>query len=66
VLRCYIQDGGGRDGSLPVIDIDGRDFSWRQFGRMLCTYAGWGMRIAFVPDDELDRPPRIEVREPSE
>ena len=26
----------------------------------------WGMRICFVPDDELDREPEIEVREPDE
>lgn len=66
VLRRYVQDGGGDDGRIPVIAIDGRDFTWDEFGRMLCSYAGWGMRIAFVPDDELDRTPRIEVREPSE
>ncbi len=64
VLRCCIDDGGGEDGSLPVIHIDEREFSWDEFGRMLCVYAGWGMRIAFVPDDELDTPPRIDVREP--
>jgi hypothetical protein len=27
---------------------------------------GWGMRIIFVPDDETEREPRIEVREPTE
>jgi hypothetical protein len=64
VLRCSIEDGGGEDGSLPVIYVDDREFSWDEFGRMLCTYAGWGMRIVFVPDDELDRPPKIVVREP--
>ena len=31
---------------------------------MLLTYAGWGMRIVFVPDDELERTPRTAVREP--
>lgn len=64
VLRCVIEDGGGEDGSLPVIYVDDRELSWDDFGRMLCTYAGWGMRIVFVPDDELDRPPKIVVREP--
>ena len=64
VLRCVIEDGGGEDGSLPVIYVDDREFSWDDFGRMLCTYAGWGMRVVFVPDDELDRTPKIVVREP--
>jgi hypothetical protein len=31
---------------------------------MLTTYAGWGMRIEFVPDDQLHRRPTLEVREP--
>ena len=61
VLRCVIDDGGGDDGSLPVIYVE---FEWDEFGRMLCTYAGWGMRIVFVPDDELERTPRIVVKEP--
>lgn len=65
VLRCSIEDGGG-DGSLPIIFVDDREFTWRDFGRMLCTYAGWGMRIVFVPDDDFDHPPKISVREPEE
>jgi hypothetical protein len=64
VLRCVIEDGGGDDGTLPVIHVDDREFTWEEFGRMLCVYAGWGMRIVFVPDDELERQPEIEVREP--
>ena len=63
-LRCLIEDAGGEDGSLPVITVDDREFTWDEFGRMLCTYAGWGMRIVFVPDDELHQIPRIVVREP--
>jgi hypothetical protein len=54
------------DGSLPVIYVDDREFDWQEFGRMLCTYAGWGMRIVFVPDDELERTPKIAVREPDD
>lgn len=66
VLRCIIEDGGGEDGSLPLIHVDDQEFTWDEFGRMLCTYAGWGMRIVFVPDDELEQAPRIVVREPTE
>lgn len=66
VLRCTIDDGGGDDDSLPVISVDDQEFSWDEFGRMLHTFAGWGMRLIFVPDDELERSPRIEVREPNE
>jgi hypothetical protein len=66
VLRCFIEDGGGDDGLLPTVYVDDQEFSWDDFGRMLCTYAGWGMRIVFVPDDELEKLPRISVREPSD
>ena len=64
VLRCLIEDGSGEDGSLPVIYVDDREFAWDEFGKMLCVYAGWGMRIVFVPDDELDRTLNTAVREP--
>ena len=62
VLRCVIHDGGA-DGE-PTVDIDDQELSWSEFGRLLTTYAGWGMRIVFVPDDELHIKPRIVVREP--
>ena len=64
VLRCRIDDGGGEDGTLPIIHVDDREFTWDEFGRMILTYAGWGMRIVFVPDDELDRNPKTAVQEP--
>ena len=66
VLRCCIEDGGGDDGLEPTIYVDDQEFSWDEFGRMLCTYAGWGMRIVFVPDGELESPPKIAVREPDD
>jgi hypothetical protein len=64
VLRCIISDGGLDN--EPVIYIDERELSWKEFGRLLTTYAGWGMRVAFVPDDETHIEPTIEVREPGE
>ena len=66
VLRCLIEDGGSNDGDMPLIHVDDREFTWDEFGKMLCTYAGWGMRIVFVPDDELERTPKIVVREPGQ
>ena len=62
VLRCLIDDEDGE----AVITIDDQELSSRQFSRLLTTYSGWGMRIVFVPDDELSDSPRIEVREPEE
>jgi len=64
VLRCEI-DKGGPDGE-PIIAIDDHELSWREFGRLLVTYAGWGMRIVFVPDDRLDEQPEVQTREPED
>jgi hypothetical protein len=63
VLRCIVEDD--EDGEA-VVCIDDQELSLREFGRLLTTYAGWGMRIVFVPDDEIEKPPSIEVREPKE
>ena len=57
-LRSAIYD------NEPIIYVDDRELSWREFGRLMTTYAGWGVRIVFVPDDELHEEPQIEVREP--
>ena len=60
VLRCLIHDA--EKGKL-VVEIDGRDFSLEEFGRMLSTWAGWGMRIVCVPDNEIEKVPVIEVKD---
>jgi len=61
VLRCVVHDGGP-DGEA-IIEIDDHELSLDEFGRMLTTYAGWGMRIIFVPRDETEQQPEIEVRD---
>ena len=63
VLRCLIHDHEARE---AVIEIDGQELSVEEFGRMLVTFAGWGMRLCFVPDDEIDKEPTIEVKEPDD
>jgi len=62
VLRCVISDGG--PDNEPIIYIDDRELSWKEFGSLLTTHAGWGMRVIFVPDDETHVDPPIEVRDP--
>ena len=63
VLRCVIHDD---EHLQAVIEIDDREFTLEEFGRMLTTYAGWGMRIVFVPDDDLEKEPTIVIGEPEE
>lgn len=64
VLRVVVQSDAGNE--EPVIDIDGQEFTWHEFGRMLLTWQGWGVRMVMVPDDELEHVPKIEVQEPKE
>jgi hypothetical protein len=63
VLRCHIEDDEA--GEL-VVYIDDQALSLREFGRLLTTHAGWGMRIAFVAEDRVDQEPEIAVREPDD
>jgi hypothetical protein len=62
VLRCIVDDGGA-DGEVTVY-IDNEELSLAEFGKLLRCYAGWGMRIAFVPEERLTENPKIVVREP--
>ena len=63
VLRCHIDHA--EDGE-PVIQIDDVELDMRAFGRMLQVYAGWGMRLAFVEEDEVAHEPEIAVRDPDD
>ncbi|MDM4018215.1 DUF7713 domain-containing protein [Roseiconus lacunae] len=60
VLRCLVDDEDGQ----PVIVIDDQELTLEQFGKLLVTHAGWGMRLIVVPDDEISISPKIEIREP--
>lgn len=65
VVRCFIHDGAEVDGEPNVtIEIDDHELTLAEFGRMLSVHAGWGMRIAFVPEEYLSEHPAVEVREP--
>ncbi len=64
VLRCVISDGGP-DGEATVW-IDNREFSLAEFGRMLTTFAGWGMRICFVLEHEVNEQPKIMLMDEAE
>jgi len=61
VLRCIIDEG---DDGQPTVWIDDKELSWTEFGRMLLVHNGWGMRIAFVPEEWVHEQPNIEVKEP--
>ena len=62
VLRCIIDDAGP-EGEV-TIHIDDQELSLREFDRLLRVHAGWGMRIAFVPEEFVTENPTVKVRKP--
>ena len=60
VLRCIIDDGGP-EGEV-TIHIDDKELSLAEFGRLLSVHAGWGMRLAFVPEEFVTENPTVKVR----
>ena len=63
VLRCHIESDV--DGST-IIHVDDVELDLAAFGRMLQVFAGFGMRIAFVDEDDVADKPEIVVREPDD
>lgn len=66
VLRCEILSDAAipADVDEPFVSIDSRDFTLGEFMTMVGAFGGWGMRIEFVPDDELHQRPHLKVRDP--
>jgi hypothetical protein len=62
VLRCIVAGNGLEDEDF--VYIDDKELTLSKFGKLISTYSGWGMRITFVPDDELEMEPKIEIRKP--
>jgi len=63
VVRCVVLGSSG-DPDEPFVSVDDRDLTPCESARMVGTFGGWGMRIVFVPDDEIHDAPIVEVREP--
>ncbi len=64
IAKKFSTDGG--PDCEATVWIDHQELSLREFGRLRVTHAGWGMRIVFVPDDEIDAMHPIEIREPDD
>ena len=37
---------------LPVVVVDGREFTWEEFGRMLLSFEGWQFRLKIIDRTE--------------
>ncbi len=68
VLRCQILSDAAIEPEVDevFVSIDGRDFTLAEFMKMVGSFGGWGMRIEFVPEDELHQRPKLEVCEPDD
>lgn len=60
VLRCVV--GPASEDNEPTVQIDDHELSLHEFGKMIQSFEGWGMRIVFVSEDQLSNPPTPEVR----
>ena len=63
VLRCHIEDD---EEGRPVILVDDVELDLEAFGRLLLTFCGFGMRIAFVDEEDVNDEPEVVVREPED
>jgi len=45
MVRGRITWDENEDGRLPMLVIDGKEISWRQFGRMVAGFEGWQFRF---------------------
>ena len=63
VLRCHIEDD---EEGQPIIHVDDVEMDLEAFGRMLLTFCGFGMRIAFVDEEDVNEEPEIVVRVPED
>ena len=64
VLRCVIDDGGP-DYEVSII-VDEHELTLSEFGKLLLTHSGWGMRLTFVPEDEIIKRPKTKIYDPGE
>ena len=63
VLRCHIEDDA-EEGT--IIQIDDMELDMAAFRRTLRVLCGFGMRIAFVDEEEVTEEPKIVVKEPDD
>jgi hypothetical protein len=45
MVRGMIEWDEARGGHVPLVNIDGREISWDEFGRMLMSYEGWQFKL---------------------
>lgn len=53
-VRGRIEWDDTENGRVPLIVVDGREFSWDEFGKMMMGFEGWQFKLEIVdPGDEV-------------
>ena len=47
---------------MSAVETSRQELSLAEFGRLLRVHAGWGMRIAFVPEEFVTENPKVKLR----
>lgn len=45
LVRGKIEWDDSQGGSVPILNIDGREVTWQEFGRMLMSFEGWQFKL---------------------
>jgi hypothetical protein len=45
VVRGKIEWDDSHNGSVPLLNVDGREITWQEFGRMLMTFEGGQFKL---------------------
>jgi hypothetical protein len=45
VVQGKIGCDDSQDGSIPLLNVDGREITWEEFGRMLMSFEGWQFKL---------------------
>jgi hypothetical protein len=46
-LRGIVDSDPDNDARLPLVVVDGREFTWEELGRMVATFEGWQFKLEF-------------------
>lgn len=52
MVRSNIEWDDSEDGELPLVVVDGREYSWGDLGRMLMAFEGWQFKLEMLDRSE--------------
>ena len=52
VVRGRIEWDAAENGRVPILVIDGREFTWDEFGHMVMTFEGWQFKLEIRDQSE--------------